>query len=99
MQTPARGRNFFPSCLATQRREHEAVELVAAQQREWLVLLERLAREAEELGELDPGTDPAQLAFELQALLVAANTSFILQGDAGVFEQARAAIRERLGAR
>ncbi len=72
---------------------------IAAQQREWLALLERLAREAEELGELDPGTDPAQLAFELQALLVAANTAFILQGDAGAFERARAAIRERLRAR
>jgi AcrR family transcriptional regulator len=72
---------------------------IAAQQREWLALLERLAREAEELGELDPATDPAQLAFELQALLVAANTSFILQGDTGAFERARRAIRERLRAR
>jgi AcrR family transcriptional regulator len=73
-------------------------DLIAAQQREWLALLERLAREAEALGELDGGADPAQLAFELQALLVAANTSFILQGDAGVFERARGAIRARLGA-
>jgi AcrR family transcriptional regulator len=72
---------------------------IAAQQREWLILLERLALEAEELGELDPATDPAQLAFELQALLVAANTSFILQEDTGAFERARRAIRERLGAR
>jgi AcrR family transcriptional regulator len=72
-------------------------DAIAAQQREWLAVLERLAREAQELGELDQGTDPAQLAFELHALLVAANTSFILQGDTGVFERARAAIRERLG--
>jgi AcrR family transcriptional regulator len=72
---------------------------IAARQREWLVLLERLVVEAKELGELDPRTDPAQLAFELQALLVAANTSFTLQGDAGVFERARSAIRERLGLR
>ena len=71
---------------------------IAAQQREWLALLERLAREAEELGELDPGADPAQLAFELQALLVAANTAFTLPGDAGAFERSRGAIRERLRA-
>jgi Tetracyclin repressor-like, C-terminal domain len=55
-------------------------ESVAAQQRAWLQLLERLAGEAEELGELPRGTDAAQLAFELHALLVAANTSFILRG-------------------
>lgn len=71
-------------------------DAVAAQQREWLALLERLAREAQELGELEPGVDPTQLAFELNAVLVAANTSFILQGDAGVFMRARLAIRERV---
>jgi hypothetical protein len=46
--------------------------------------------------ELESNADPVQLAFELQALLVAANTSFILQGDRAVFERALAAIRERL---
>jgi AcrR family transcriptional regulator len=71
-------------------------DAIAAQQRDWLAVLERLAREAEELGELDAAVDPAQLAFELHALLVAANTSFILQGDPGVFDRARTAIRERL---
>jgi hypothetical protein len=73
-------------------------DAVAAQQRDWLELLERLAREAEELGEIPKGADPAQLAFELNAVLVAANTSFILQGDKRVFKRARAAVRERLGA-
>lgn len=71
-------------------------DAVAAQQVDWLGVLERLAREADEQGELESNADPAQLAFELQALLVAANTSFILQGDAGAFERARVAIRERL---
>jgi AcrR family transcriptional regulator len=69
---------------------------VAAQQREWLILLERLVREAQQLDELDPSVDPTQLAFELQALLAAANTSFILHGDAAVFERARRAVRERI---
>lgn len=38
----------------------------------------------------------AQLAFELHALLAAANNAFILQGDAGAFDRARTAIRDRL---
>jgi AcrR family transcriptional regulator len=71
-------------------------DAIVAQRLEWLALLERLAREAGELGELEPCLDPAQLAFELQALLVAANTAFILQGDEGVFERARTAIHARL---
>jgi AcrR family transcriptional regulator len=71
-------------------------DAILAQRLDWLALLERLAREATELGELESDPDPAQLAFELQALLVAANTSFILQGDGGVFERALVAIRERL---
>jgi AcrR family transcriptional regulator len=71
-------------------------DAILAQRLEWLALLERLAAEATELGELKSNPDPAQVAFELQALLVAANTSFILQGDAVVFERALVAIRERL---
>jgi len=71
-------------------------DAIVAQRIDWLKLLERLAREAAELRELDTSTDPAQLAFELQAMLVAANTSFILQADAGAFERARSAIRGRL---
>ena len=71
-------------------------DAVAAQRLDWRTVLERLAREAAEQGELKSSIDPAQLAFELQALLVAANTSFILQDEAGAFERARVAIRERL---
>src|SRR5271165_4394238 len=61
-------------------------DAILAQRLDWLALLERLAREAAELGQLDSTADPAQLAFELQALLVAANTSFILQGDPRAFD-------------
>ena len=71
-------------------------DAVAAQQRDWLELLQRLARTAVELGELGPGVDPVQLAFELNAVLVAASTSFVLQGDASVFDRARAAVSRQL---
>lgn len=71
-------------------------DAIAAQQRDWLELLERLARKAMAVGELDPRDDPAQLAFELNAVLVSASTSFVLQGDPAVFDRARAAVRRRV---
>jgi len=71
---------------------------VAAQQRQWLDLLERLAGEAQALGELPAELDPAQLAFELEALLVAANSLFLLFDDQAVFERAWSGIKHRLGA-
>ncbi len=71
-------------------------DAVAAQQRDWIELLERLACKAMEVGELEPGDDPAQLAFELDAVLVSASTTFILQRDPAVFERARVAVRRRV---
>ena len=73
-----------------------ARDSIAAQRRDWLQILERLAREAQQLGELDRSLAPEQLSFELQALLAAANTTFILNGDEEVFERARRAVRERI---
>ncbi len=71
-------------------------DAILAQRLDWLALLERLSRESAELGQLDSTAEPAQIAFELQALLVAANTSFILQGDSRVFDRALIAIHARL---
>lgn len=71
-------------------------ETIASQQRAWDEVLERLTREAMERGELPVDTDPAQLVFELHALMAAANNGFVLQGDSKAFERAREAIRERL---
>lgn len=73
-----------------------ARDSIAAQREEWLRILERLAREAQQLGELDRSFAPEQLAFELQAILAGANTAFILNGDAEVFERARRAVSERI---
>jgi hypothetical protein len=88
---------FFSSAAAdVGTRPGPLRDSIAAQQRAWLEILERLAREASELGDLARGADPAQLAFELHALLVGANTSFVLHGDAAALARARAAIRDRL---
>jgi AcrR family transcriptional regulator len=65
---------------------------------QWLAFLERLAREAQDAGELDPELDPKQLVFELNALLLAANSSFLLlQGRLRPFARARAGIEAKLG--
>lgn len=72
-------------------------DAVAAQERDWVELLERLARKALEAGELGSGADPAQLAFEVNAILVSASTTFTLQGDPTVLSRARAALRRMLG--
>ena len=66
--------------------------------RGWGELLERLVREARDRGELDPGTDTAQLAFELGGILLAANANFLLGGDPSVFERARRGIEHLLTA-
>lgn len=71
-------------------------DAVAAQRRDWTQLLERLAVKAMEAGELNSSVDPAQLAFELDAVLVSASSTFILQGDAAIFARARAAVRRQL---
>ena len=88
---------FFSAAAADVGTRHGPVrDAIATQQREWLTVLERLAREAIDLDELNPETDPGQLAFELKALLVAANNAFILLDDPTAFARARHAISERL---
>ncbi len=88
---------FFTVAAADVGTRHGAVrDAVAAQHRDWLDLLERLAERAMASGELDSGTDAAQLAFELNAVLVSAATMFVLQDDPAALARARAAVRRRL---
>ena len=56
-----------------------------------------LVREAQARGEVDPGADADQLAFEIDALLHGANAGFTLYRSDEPLERARRAIRERLG--
>jgi AcrR family transcriptional regulator len=66
---------------------------VAAYQREWRDLLEQTAREA---GEPADGADPAQLAFELSAILAGANIVAVLHDDDSAIDRARRAVTARL---
>ena len=69
---------------------------VAAYQRDWRELLEQTAREAGQAGELPAGTDPAQLAFELSAILAGTNIVAVLHDDDTAIDHARRAIAARL---
>ena len=69
---------------------------ISSVQRHWLAQLQELIREAQRSGSLDPGEDPAQLAFELEAYLLMGNTGFMLDDDPAALRQARTAIANRL---
>jgi len=65
---------------------------------EWRRHVEELLGRARELGHLRPAEDPAQLAFELNALLTAANRDSLLLDTEAPYARARAAVRARLRA-
>lgn len=91
---------FFASAMAEfDARPGVVRDRVAAAQRDWLDALERAAEDAVRQGELRPGVDPAQLAFELEAAMLSANWYFHLYSDPGFFERARAAVAAALESR
>ena len=61
-------------------------------------MLEAAARKAQESGEIDPAADPAQIAYELNALVSGANRSAQLLGDAAAWRRARAATTRHIDA-
>jgi AcrR family transcriptional regulator len=70
---------------------------VAAVMKHWLGVLEREAARAVDADELPPGTDPADVAFQLNALAAAASYGFQLWRDPEVFTRARRSMRQALG--
>lgn len=73
-------------------------DAVVRAQREWADHVERTVAEARDLGDLHPGTDAAQLAFELIALMETANAVSVLHDDTVAYRRARVAITSRLRA-
>ncbi len=61
-----------------------------------MTALERAAQDAQARGELRTGSDPRQLAFELEGALLSANWYFHLYADATYIDRARRAVRARL---
>jgi AcrR family transcriptional regulator len=72
-------------------------DAVAAAQRRWLGLLAAEARRAIDGGELPDGTDPEQLAFQLNALALGANQARQLLDDEDAPRRARRLMEELFG--
>lgn len=84
---------FFAGMLAEfDAQPGSAHDEVAADQREWVALLESMARDAQAAGELDPAADIAQLIFDVTAAVQLANYYFILFDDPAVIDRARESI-------
>jgi AcrR family transcriptional regulator len=62
----------------------------------WTYTLERAIREGQQAGDIDPGVDGAQLAWELDSLMGGANSAFNSSGESRAIERARVAIADRL---
>jgi AcrR family transcriptional regulator len=71
-------------------------DAVAGTMKQWLRLLEREAAAAIEADELPADTDPADVAFQLNALAAAASYGFQLWRDPEVFARARRSMRRVL---
>jgi len=73
-------------------------DAVASAMKRWLGLLEREVALAIEDGDLPAGTEPADVAFQLNALAAAASYGFQLSRDPEVFMRARRSMRRSLNA-
>ncbi len=71
-------------------------DAVAVAMTTWMESLEKAIRMAQEEGHIDRKVEPAQLAFELNALFFGANFSFNLRHDVRTFEYAKNALETRL---
>ncbi len=70
---------------------------VAAIQSDFTALLRTFAATALDQQELPASEDPDRLAFELHAILLAADTKFVLLDDPAVLDLARQVVQQRLG--
>jgi len=69
-----------------------ARDRVLGVQQQWQKQFAEALREAVEQGDLPAGTDTDQTVFEITAMLLRANLTWILTGDAAALDQARAGI-------
>jgi AcrR family transcriptional regulator len=69
---------------------------IAEQKQRWMDAIVAYVRSAQDRGELRAEIDPEQLAFELDAMGVLANSLWQLNHDPRAFDRARTAVRTRL---
>lgn len=88
---------FFATVLAhLASRPGRARDRVLEVQKQWVAQFSRALRQARDAGELIPAASIDQLVFELTAMLVRANFSWIVSGDPLVLKQSRVGIRHIL---
>ena len=90
---------FFASVLAeVDMRPGPVRDAMIEALRGWLGLLESTIREAQADGTIAADIDPAQLAFELEALLYFSNQQYVVLRSTEPIERARRAIQGRIAA-
>jgi len=72
-------------------------DLVSALQAQFGELIRGFATAAVAGNELPAGEDPGRLAFELNGIMLAADTNFVQHKDPAVLDLARQIVRQRLG--
>jgi AcrR family transcriptional regulator len=90
---------FASAALEMGTRPGPVKEAVAGFQAGFVDLLRGFAATAIEQGELPVGEDPERLAFELNGIILAADTNFVLHDDPAVLDLARQIVHQRLGTR
>ena len=88
---------FAGAALEMGTRPGPVKEAVAAFQSRFVELIKGFAATAIEQGELPAGEDPQRLAFELNGIILATDTNFVLHDDPAVLDLARQVVRRRLG--
>jgi len=73
-------------------------DLITAFQSQFGTLIRGFAATALARNELSAGEDPDRLAFELNGIMLAADTNFVLHDDPAVLDLARQIVRQRLAA-
>jgi AcrR family transcriptional regulator len=88
---------FFASVLVEVSMQPGAVrDRLVAFMEDWLGRLENAIRDAQREGDIDKSEKPAQLAFELESLLLLANTQFSVAQSPEPIKRGRQAIERRL---
>ncbi|GGT63369.1 TetR/AcrR family transcriptional regulator [Streptomyces purpureus] len=71
-------------------------DAIARAQRDWVEYVEQTLREGRAAGDFTDDVDVPQLAFEVIALMEAANAQSVLHGNTSAYERAERGIRRRL---
>lgn len=87
---------FFTVTVEFEGRPGRVRDAVAAASLDWRRLVVRTIEDARQLGQLIESFDAEQVAFELIALMEAANLVSLLHDEAAAYQRARSAIQARL---